>query len=537
MKTRYFLLLAFLVPATQVFNQQSADLYDTDAITTIAITFSNGNWRYQLDSLRYNGDELLEATVQINGKSYDQAGVRYRDAEGFTPNRMRNSLFIKLDHNKSGSNYQGYRTLNLSSALRDPSMIREVVSYEIARRYFPAPRANYANVTINDTLYGLFVNVEPMAGGFLERNGAASDGTFIKAHPNKSTSPSDGCLKGIYSSLKADGRTSCYEDHFQLLSSSGWFDLQQLIEVLNRRPTDLESVLDVDRVLWVLAFNNVLVSLDSYLGRYSDNYYLYQGGDERFAMGLGAMNFGFGSYKNTGDGSDLKIKALLQLDPFLHQNNEGKPLVASLLKNEQYLKQYLAHVRTLLQEEFRGDKFELRVTQFQDFIRPYRKADPNPDYTFEEFENGLVYTHGRKIKIPGLLAFMDERSEFLKRHPQLMEIPPTVEEVEVLGRERFARAKVEDFKVQARVTYNPSMVYIYYRFDPNESYRRKVMVDNGKSNDREARDDWYGTQLDPPSNAATMEYFIVASNARTLSYHPARYMYEPYKISLSELNR
>ena len=40
-------------------------------------------------------------------------------------------------------------------------------------------------------------------------------------------------------------------------------------------PPVAEKVLDVDRALWMLAFNNVLVNLDSYSGAFRQNYYLY----------------------------------------------------------------------------------------------------------------------------------------------------------------------------------------------------------------------------------------------------------------------
>ena len=66
---------------------------------------------------------------------------------------------------------------------QDPSFVREVLSYEIARKYMPASKANYANVYVNDTLIGLYTNVESVGGEFLEGHYNSSDNPFIKGNP------------------------------------------------------------------------------------------------------------------------------------------------------------------------------------------------------------------------------------------------------------------------------------------------------------------------------------------------------------------
>ena len=45
-----------------------------------------------------------------------------------------------------------------------------MLAYEVARNYMPASRANFANVYVNDTLQGLYVNVEDVGKDFLERS-------------------------------------------------------------------------------------------------------------------------------------------------------------------------------------------------------------------------------------------------------------------------------------------------------------------------------------------------------------------------------
>ncbi|MBK7338408.1 MAG: CotH kinase family protein [Saprospirales bacterium] len=90
--------------------------------------------------------------------------VRIIDSNSFQPGSRRNGLYIQLDYSTPGQQIQGHSSLSLSSSLRDPSMVREVLGLEIARKYMPAPKANYANVWINNERYGLYVNVESVEG-------------------------------------------------------------------------------------------------------------------------------------------------------------------------------------------------------------------------------------------------------------------------------------------------------------------------------------------------------------------------------------
>ena len=224
-------------------------------------------------------------------------------------------MYIKLNFIDKEQNYQGHSSIKLSSALRDPSMVREVFGYEVARRYMPAPQANYARILVNGEYYGLFVNVENINNAFLDKHFGSKEGTFIRCAPNLVDNEPSGCKTDVYGSLQFDESAKCYLHNFQLLSESGWDDLIELTYLLNQKPDEVDRVLNIDRTLWMLAFNNVLVNLSSYTGRYSENYYLYKGKEGKFTPILYDLNLCFGSYKNTGVGSDLKLKELAGDEP------------------------------------------------------------------------------------------------------------------------------------------------------------------------------------------------------------------------------
>ena len=98
--------------------------------------------------------------VKVDGILYTDVGIRYKGFSSASINRVKNPFNIKLDYINKDQNHEGLDKLKLSNVIHDPSFVREVLAYEIARKYMPASRANFANVYVNDILIGLYTNVE-----------------------------------------------------------------------------------------------------------------------------------------------------------------------------------------------------------------------------------------------------------------------------------------------------------------------------------------------------------------------------------------
>jgi len=536
-KSALFTISLLLTLNTFVVAQNKADFYDIDSIQELKISFEQDNWKYILDSLRFNGEGLLIGGIEIKGEMYEDVGIRYRDSRSFQPGGKRNGLTVILNFIKKSQSYQGYQRLELSSAVRDPSMIREVLAYEIARNYMPAPLANYANITINEDYYGLFVNVEAIGDGFLMRNFGYNYGSFFNSAPNWEEKPPAGCKSKAFASLQYDNSAQCYLHNFELISDGGWDDLIELTRRLNEDLEQIEGILDVDRSLWMLAFNNVVVNLRSYSGQYSQNYFLYKDSRGKFNPIIWDLNLSFGSFKNTGQGSDLKIKHLLELDPLLHSDNPSKPLISRLLSNDLYKKMYLSHLRTLISEHFADGKFEERAKQMQQLIAKPLATDPGPYYSAADFSQSLSATIGKLSKIPGIVDFMDKRVKFLRNHADLAFLPPTISQVRAKKREPLSNKHVNDFKIQAKVEKYAKRVRLFYRFEEGREFSEAIMLDDGQSFDENANDQIYGVEIVPLGGANTIEYYIFAENAKAVSYHPLNYMYHRHEVTLAELNK
>jgi len=527
------LLMFFIIKPASA----QSDFYDLGTIPEIKISFEKENWRYLLDSLRYNGEGLLEGVVAVGDEKLEGAGVRYRSGVGFTPGNKRNGLFINFGFTQSGQKLNGYSSIDLSSAIRDPSLLREVLAYDIVGSYVPTPKANFAKVFINEEYYGLFVNIEPLEAPFFERNFGTSSGSYFLSNPEYIEQEPEGCNSRIYASLGLDNGVACLKNHFDGSKGADWSALAKLVETLNKDLNRIEQILDVDKTLWMLAFNNVIVNLNSYSGQYSPNYYLYMGNDGRFVPIVTQLNLAFGSFKNTGIGSDLGIRQMIQLDPLLHANNSAMPLISKLLSNELYRKQYLSHMATILNDHFKGDAFEKRATQLQQDILSPLMEDVNKYYPTSDFLKSKKEIIGKKSRIPGLVDFMSKRAQFLKMNEAFTIRPPAIEDVGVVKRERFSSKRVSSFQVQAKIGKFAKNVYVYYRFEEGAAFKMMAMQDDGKSSDEAANDDIYGAEIAPPSSGKTIEYYIFAENAKSVNYSPTHYTKERHTASLEELNK
>ena len=524
-----------LVICTNLYSQDADAFYQTDQIQQIAIEFEQEKWSYLLDSLRYNGDDMLLGKVQINGYDFEDVGIRYASSRAVQVGSKRNDFEIMLDFIKKGQNYDGLRKIKLSIALRDPSMVREVLSYEIARNYFPSPQANYTRLNINGEDVGLFVNVEAVDYAFVRKHYGEQVGYLYQSAPSENSVA--GCTRNAYGSLASETNADCYERNFKDLTGGGFSPLAGLASALRENPRDIDEMLDVDQVLWMLALNNVLVNLYSYTGRHSQNYYLYADSEGKFHPVLGDMNLTFGSFKNLGTGSDLKLKELQELDPLVHASDAAFPLISQLFSRELNKKVYLSHVLRIYKDFIANERYLTRAAELQAMIREDFEKDPFKTYTVEQFDQSMLETIGERSQIPGLKQLMDRRSNYLRKNRDLRVLPPAVMDVEVVRREQFSNQQLNEFRIQAKVEKFPKRVSLFYRFDSSRPFMEMAMKDDGGSHDGEANDDVFGAIISPDSPTAKIEYFILAENSKAVSFNPSNYVQQLHSATLEEINR
>jgi hypothetical protein len=530
-----FILLPLLAFAQG--SKSARPLYDKKTVGEVRLTLPSKNWVSDLDSLRIYGMGLLGASVTVDGIKYDGVGVRFRGDKSYQTNLKRNPFSIKLNHSNAEQNHQGWTMLKLSPALRDPSMVREMLFSEIAGKYVPAAQTAYTKLFVNDEYIGVFVNLESVDKPFLENNFGSSRGAFFKAGVDyKPAGIPSICRQNIFGSLEYEDNLECYKGNFEVNSNTGWAELQELTRVLSQDPGKVDRLLDVDRALWMLALNNVMVNLNSYSGNHSVNYYLYKDANGRFQPVHWDLNLAFGSYKNTGNGSDLELKDLQNLDPLLHADNPYKPLISQLLKDPLHKKIYLAHIRQINEENFLNGSYEKRAQELQGMIVVPFSDDKNKQYSLDDFQRGLRETVGKKSRIPGLTELMGKRARYLKTHPELTALPPAVSEVTVQGRGKFESAKLSAFRVSARADRFPKRMFLYYRYNDKDQYTVVPMSEEAVG-DLPSGVKVFAATVEAKNSDSLLDYYILAENAGTAAFAPLAYTKQPYKVKLADLNK
>src|SRR5205085_8540756 len=99
----------------------------------------------------------------------------------------------------------------------------------------------------------------------------------------------------------------------------------------------IDNSIDMDRMMWMLAFNTVSVNLDSYTGVFCQNYYLYKDNTNRFNPIPWDLNMAFGGFPfvgvvNSSMGS-LTIANMQQLSPTFHSSDPYWPVINDVMNN------------------------------------------------------------------------------------------------------------------------------------------------------------------------------------------------------------
>lgn len=537
MKKMLFALLAILPLAASAQSGKSVrPLFDKKSIGEIRLTLPATNWVDALDSMRIYGMGMLGGSATVDGVKYDGVGVRFRGDKSYQMGLKRNPYTIKLNHADPEQSHQGYTSLKLSSSLRDPSMVREILFYEIAAKYMPASQACYTKLYVNDEYVGIFVNVENPEKQMLQTHFGSSGNAFFKAGVDYKPEVPTTCKQNIFGSLEYEEDLECYKGNFEMNSASGWSELQELTRILNKEPGKIERILDVDRALWMLALNNVMVNLSSYSGSQSINYYLYRDQHGRFQPLHWDLNLSFGSFKNTGKGSDLDLKGLQNLDPLLHADNPYKPLIRQLLADPLYKKIYLAHIRQIVDENFANGAYEKRAQELQGMIVVPFNDDKNKLYSLDDFQRSLRETIGKKSRIPGISELMARRARYLKSHPELTPLPSAISQVNVVGRGKFENQRVNSFHITARADRFPQRVSVYYRFSDNDPYSMVPMSEETAGNLPSGTKAYFAT-IEAKDPDAKLTYYILSENAGTVAFAPLDYVNRPYTVKLADLNK
>jgi len=514
------IILLILIGSINIINCQN--FYDINTINTIEITFEESNWDYLLDELVAAGEEeRLVGTVAVNGEVFDSVGIRYKGNSTYTASQVKNPLNIKLDHIIDDQLIEGYGTIKLANGFKDPSFVREAISYEIARKYFPASNANFANVYINGTHLGLYTSDQSVDKFFMRTHFDNDENTRVKGEITSSRPPTGGVWEYF------DNDSSSYYGLYDMKSDYGWDELINFLDTLNNQNAYVDQVLNIDRHLWFLAFSNLLVNLDGPINN-PQNYYLYKDDNGRFNPIPWDLNESFGVFTFHQTLGPMGTTDLQQMSPFTNINEDEFPVISRVLNNETYLQMYVAHMKTMLEENIENNLYETRALEIQDIISDDVQADANKFYTYSDFTNN-VYSSigGGPQSIIGIVQLMDARADYIQSLTEFQYTQPEISNVEHSPEQVSPNSEVW-FTTNVS---NVNNVFLAHRSNEGGVFNKELMYDDGMHEDGVAGDGVYGVSLIVGST--DLQYYIYAENQDAVAFTPVRAEYEFYNISIT----
>ncbi len=487
----------------------TAGFYDVSQVHEVRLYFAQSNWDEILDSLYAAGEEgRLKGRAVIDGASFDSVGVRYKGYSSYNPGRKKNPLNVKLDEVFPGQQIEGHGTVRLANVYKDPSFVREALSYEIARMYMPAGRASFANVFVNDTLIGLYTNDEDPDPEFMRRFYYCSDNARFKARIKF-----DSVAMVGWKYLGPD--STPYLDYFELESDSGWPELIGLFDTLVNHNAALDNILNVDQHLWMLAFDILLVNLDAPVNT-PQNHYLYRDASGRFCPNVWDLNENFGAFRELHGIGQLSLAQMQQLDPFLRSADTNYPVSSMVLNDARRRRMYVAHARTILEDVFSNNWYRTRAYELQDIIDASVQADRNKFYTYNDFLNNITRSVGSgPLAIVGITELMNQRTAYVLGRPEFQAAAPVV--AELSGSPDPARPGT-DVQFIARVA-DADSAWLGFRQNPAARFARTPLYDDGRHGDGAAGDGVYGAPI--RVGAGNVDYYVYAENADAGVFYPA----------------
>lgn len=150
-----------------------AQNFNKDEVMSFSIDVDEDAWQEMLDTA--TEENYIKANVTINGTTIENVGIR---AKGNSSLRQvagddttdRYSFKIKFDEYVKGQTWNGLDKMVVNNMISDASYMKEYLSYDIMSYIgVDAPLFAFANINVNGKTWGLYLAVEDIDSGYLDR--------------------------------------------------------------------------------------------------------------------------------------------------------------------------------------------------------------------------------------------------------------------------------------------------------------------------------------------------------------------------------
>ena len=432
--------------------------------------------------------------------------VGFRLRGNTSRNAAKKSFRVSFNSFVTGRKYHGLEKMNLNGEHNDPCVIRAKIGWDMLRKVaLPAPRSNHVEVYINNTYYGLYINVEHIDENFIKKRFGDNDGNMYKC-----LYPADLAYLGQNPDLYkfVDNGRRAYEQTINE-DIDDYSDFSHFIDVLNNTQStnfacELEKVFNVNDYLEYMAFDVLDGNWDGSIYN-KNNFYLYHN------LKTGQFEYLPYDIDNTLGidwlGKDWGTRNIYTWKP--SDASESRPLYSKLLANPLYKDRFSYFLQKWTQTAFKESALFPHIDSIFALISPYAQTDSfrtlDYNYSFADFQNAYAQALGNQVAY-GLKPYITTRRNNAISQLQNNDITPIIRKV-------FVKQKVDTLFYHFKAEDNQNILATEMYINPNNTgFQSLPLFDDGLHQDEQANDGVFGGFWLIPAGNTSFQYFITATD-------------------------
>jgi hypothetical protein len=513
----------------------TSGFYDKSVVKNVYLNFTQSNY-WTLLTNNYASETNIAATMIYDGVTYPNVGVRFRGNTSYMQigNSQKKSFGIDTDFVDATQTVSGYKALKFNNGHEDASFMREVLYNRMASRHMPVAKANFVHLYLNNQDWGIYPNIQDVNKDFLEEWFLTNDGARFRATVETTGNPQPPNWGDGTAALNYLGTSDAtYQQYYSLKSNdviaNPWLSLREACLALSTATAaNMEAVkakLDIDKILWHLACENIFTDDDSYVMKGKMDYLVYIDAETNRTV---TMDYDGNSTFQTS------LATSTTWNPFMNVSNANYPLLNKLLNIPEWRQRYLAHYRTILNETFTTANATTLVNEFNTQIGSIVANDTKKLYTTAQYTSGY----------PALITFVTNRRNYLLSNSEVAQAAPVIASAKYYNSamtEYAVPVAAEAVNIKAPVTAAGGInaVYLYYATGVVGNFTKMQMYDDGSHNDGAANDGTYGAQIPGFAANTTVRYYVEAianTTAKSASYLPAGAEHDVFVYTVQQVN-
>ena len=156
-------------------------LFNTEKVHTIDIVMND--WDGFIETCE--NEEYSPCSVIIDGESYANIGIRAKGNTSLSSvssmGSDRYSFKLEFDQYDNTKSYYGLDKISLNNIIQDNTFMKDYLTYRMMGEFgVAAPLCSYVYITVNGEDFGLYLAIEGIEDGFLQRNYGKDYGELYK---------------------------------------------------------------------------------------------------------------------------------------------------------------------------------------------------------------------------------------------------------------------------------------------------------------------------------------------------------------------